>query len=167
MDRQYRIGQDYAELEVAGLITVYAPDTLDYSNNGLCTLYPTTCPIAEVAGGNYDLEINHPITDDNRWTTLQKGYFVKTLVPKRDTPLIQQSAEARPEQPEHIIWHVTAAAGGKLYTKPSSGYAAWSSSHGPYNKGAKVNYQGKSYSWGSDTAGNATPPGGSWKKIVL
>lgn len=147
------------------MITVYAPDTLDWSNNGLGTLYPTSCPITEVAGGNYDLEINHPMTDDNRWTMLQKGYLIKTLVPKRDTPLIQQSAEARTERPEHIIWHVTAAAGGRLYTKASSGYATWSSSR-TYNKGNKVNYQGKSYSWGSEIAGNATPPGGSWKKIT-
>jgi phage minor structural protein len=146
------------------VITIYNPDAQDWSNNGLGVLIPTSCIVKEDAGGAYELELVHPITDDLRWQTLQRGYLIKAPVPERETPFIQQSAEARAESPEHVIWQVTAAT-GSVYSKASSGYSSWSSG-ATYTKGAKRNYGGKSYRWNSEIAGNATPPSAPWVKIT-
>ncbi len=146
------------------MITAYSPDTQDLSNNGLGVLLPTACIVKEQAGGDYSLEIEHPLDDDLRWQMLQRGFLIKAPVPERETPLIQQSAEARGESAEHIIWEVTAST-GSVYTKPSTGYSSWNSGS-TYNKGAKVNYGGKSYRWDSDIHYSVAPPGGFWIKIT-
>jgi phage minor structural protein len=146
------------------MITIYNPDAQDWSNNGLGVLTPTSCTVKEVGGGEYELEIVHPLDENLRWQMLQRGFLIKAPVPERETPFIQQSAEARAESPEHIIWHVTAATAG-VYTKASSGYSTWSSG-ATYSKGAKRNYNGRSYRWSSETPGNATPPAAPWVKIT-
>lgn len=49
------------------MISIYAPNATDFSNNGLSLLLPIECTIEEQANGMYELTLVHPITSAGRW----------------------------------------------------------------------------------------------------
>lgn len=88
------------------MINIYAPGATDWSSNGLAILLPTECKISETAGGSYELELTHPITDDLRWKTIAEGCVIKTPVPAAQTPYInlyKEGAPGVPGVPQRII----------------------------------------------------------------
>lgn len=122
------------------MINIYAPGATDWASNGLAILLPTECKISETAGGSYELEMTHPITDDLRWKTIAKGCVIKAPVPAAETPAINlvkagiPGVPATPGTPEipavpgvpgRVIWKVnitTIGANGRsrIYEKPST-----------------------------------------------
>ena len=63
------------------MICIYEGNTTDWSGNGLCILQPTSCIVKEIAGGDYGLTLEHPITSDLRWKELQEERIIKAPVP--------------------------------------------------------------------------------------
>lgn len=82
------------------MINIYAPGTDNWANNGLAILLPTSCKISETAGGSYELELTHPITDDLRWKTIAEGCVIKAPVPASETPAINLVKAGIPAVPE-------------------------------------------------------------------
>ena len=106
-------------------ITLHAEGSQDYSNNGICILLPTECKIEEQGGGLYELTLTHPITDDLRAQSLQRGMLIKAPVPARETPLITNWHEGNAGTPGHVIYETnitTSGTGGyvRIYTKANT-----------------------------------------------
>lgn len=81
------------------MINIYAPGATDWASNGLAILLPTECKISETAGGSYELELAHPVTDDMRWETITEGCVIKAPVPAAETPYISLYKEGSPGVP--------------------------------------------------------------------
>ena len=62
------------------MICIYEGNTTDWSGNGLCILQPTSCIVKEIAGGDYGLTLEHPITSDLRWKELQEERIITTVI---------------------------------------------------------------------------------------
>ena len=63
------------------MITLYAANTTSWNSNGICILLPSLCTIHEIAGGDWELTMEHPMTDDLRWAELQYDRIIKAPVP--------------------------------------------------------------------------------------
>ena len=63
------------------MICVYEPRASDWTGNGLCILQPSSCIVTEQAGGEYTLELVHPMTNDLRWKNLQEEYIILAPTP--------------------------------------------------------------------------------------
>ena len=63
------------------MICVYDIENSNYSNNGDAILMPTKCTIKNVAAGQYDLTMEHPIDPDNKWARLQPEAIIKAPIP--------------------------------------------------------------------------------------
>ena len=58
-------------------ISVYAPNEVDFSHNGLRILIPTECTITEVLNGEYSLSITHPRDEWGCWKYIRENYIIK------------------------------------------------------------------------------------------
>ena len=76
------------------MICVYAQDCTDFSNNGLCVLAPTSCTVTETLNGEWELTLEHPLDDRDKWTYLQNGCILRVPVPAAMTPRIKQEQKA-------------------------------------------------------------------------
>lgn len=121
------------------MICIYPPTATEWTTNGWITCQPTKCIVKEVAGGSYELEMEHPLTMDERWTMVDIGYIVKAPVPMRQSPYIDTI---------HVDGNIiyTANAKTSLYSKPArpegvstSGLSAWNRST-TYAVGNRVLY---------------------------
>ena len=110
------------------MINIYAPGATDWASNGLAILLPTDCKISETAGGSYELEMTHPITDDLRWKTITEGCVIKAPVPACETPAINlvkagipgtPGIPAVPAVPERIIYIANTLASVYVQERPS------------------------------------------------
>ena len=52
------------------MICVYDIGSANFQNNGDAILTPTKCTIKNVAAGQYDLTMEHPIDPDGKWVHL-------------------------------------------------------------------------------------------------
>lgn len=77
------------------MITIYAPNETDFGDYGLGILYPYTCTVREIAGGMYELTMEHPIDKDLRWTLIGPGCIIKAPAPLRESPLYEAEAYAQ------------------------------------------------------------------------
>lgn len=50
-------------------------------NNGLCILSPSVCGITEIAGGQYELYMVHPLDDHGKWMMLTEERLIKAPTP--------------------------------------------------------------------------------------
>lgn len=88
------------------MIYVYSSNARDFSSNGLGILSPNVCEVKEEAGGDFSIYIEHPVTDDLRYTLLSGGAIVKCPVPKRETPFISNKFDGQEGVPERVIYRV-------------------------------------------------------------
>ena len=70
------------------MISVYDIGNEAYTANGDAVLHPSSCTMAEDAGGSYEISMTHPITDDGIWSHLVCGAIVKAPVP---VPVIENA----------------------------------------------------------------------------
>ena len=63
------------------MICVYDIGNSNFAGNGDAVLIPTDCPTKMIAGGNYDLQMTHPIDPDGKWKHLVPGAIIKIPVP--------------------------------------------------------------------------------------
>ena len=63
------------------MICVYDIGNTAYTGNGNAVLQPTECRLTNIAGGNYDLTMTHPIDPMGKWKHLQPGAVIRCSVP--------------------------------------------------------------------------------------
>lgn len=63
------------------MICVYDIGNEDFEKNGNAVLTPLSGTARNVAGGNYDMQMVHPIDPEGKWTHLVPGAIVKIPVP--------------------------------------------------------------------------------------
>lgn len=74
------------------MICIYDPLDTVYRGHGLGILQPTSCVVREVAGGNYELSLVHPVTEDGKWERIVLGAVIRAPVPRVVTPALQMKA---------------------------------------------------------------------------
>ena len=121
------------------MITVYDIGNLNFGTNGNAILSPTKCVIKNVAAGQYDLTMEHPIDPTNKWAHLQPEAIIRAPIPKE----IIENAYAGMDVD---VYKTTASAA--LREGPSEPtritYGGWSSGS-TYSVGAKVTYNNQNY----------------------
>ena len=68
------------------MICIYDPTATEFTGNGVAILEPTSCTVYEYAGGEYALDMEHPITDDLRWNCIVENAVIRAPVPTAATP---------------------------------------------------------------------------------
>ena len=72
-----------------GEVYVYSPDTEDFDTMGLCgALSATSCVHTEAKNDLSEIQLEHPIDENRRWTFLQNDFILKCDVPVRTVPPI-------------------------------------------------------------------------------
>lgn len=63
------------------MICVYDKDNTAFTANGNAVLTPLSCTVRQVAGGNYELSMTHPIDPDGKWAHLVPDAIVRAPIP--------------------------------------------------------------------------------------
>ena len=72
-----------------GEVYIYSPNDEDFDTMGLCgALTPTSCVHTEARNDLSEIQLDHPIDENLRWTFLQNDYILKCDVPVRTVPPI-------------------------------------------------------------------------------
>ena len=108
---------------------------------GLALLTPSSCTVHEEAGGDYSLQLTHPLTPDGRWRMIQPWRLVRVPVPMSDTPAMDGSGGITLG---YEIWVVTASSTGLYDRNYYIQYAAWEPGKN-YAIGALVRHQNRNY----------------------
>jgi len=66
------------------MICVFDQDNTNFEGNGNAILIPTVAKAKMVAGGNYDLTMNHPIDPEGKWKHLLPGAIIRIPVPEEE-----------------------------------------------------------------------------------
>lgn len=125
------------------MISLFPPTATEWTGNGWITCQPSRCVVHEIAGGSYELEMEHPLTADQRWTQIGLGYIIKAPVPRRQTPAIGEIS-----QEGKLIY--TATTDTAVYSKPAKSTGVtlpsnkWNRAT-DYTVNQRVNYDDKPY----------------------
>ena len=127
------------------MITIHPADATDFTSLGYGALLPTECTITEEAGGNYTLEMTHPIDDGGRWYYLRPLNIIKAPSPSRETPLDNLTArESAAETITRRILEVRVPRTRlRLRAQPSTSSAVL----GAYGSGTRVKEIGTATGW--------------------
>ena len=123
------------------MISVYDIGNENFDKNGDAVLMPTSATVKQVAGGNYDLTMEHPIDAEGKWAHLVPGAIVKAPVPRE---VIENSFSGV----EADVYKVTEPAQLREDTIAPHAitYDSWSRSPTEvYEKGDKVSFDGENY----------------------
>ncbi|MBQ6595314.1 MAG: phage tail protein [Clostridia bacterium] len=119
-------------------IPIYAKDCGDFSTNGICLLRPVSCTVEETANGLYELSMELPIGEDQRFSLVTPGAIVKAVTPVRESPLYEQEAVSQETATTTVtrsIYRVSTSSGKlRLRQKPSTSAKILSS----WKKGTEV-----------------------------
>ena len=63
------------------MICVYDKTNTAFEANGNAVLTPISCTVRQVAGGNYELTMTHPIDPDGKWAHLVPDAIVRAPIP--------------------------------------------------------------------------------------
>ena len=132
------------------MITIYAPDAVDFSTLGEGALCPSECVIEEQALGQYSLTMTHPMDAGGKWRMIAPGCILKAPAPVRETPLAVEDGEgAIPSEPETVtrhIYRVQTNTGANLHLRqgPSTSTRILSK----YRPGTEVVVLSQSGGWG-------------------
>ena len=66
------------------MICVFDIGNTDYTTMGNAVLQPTVCKLHNIAGGNYDLTMEHPIDPEGKWKHLVPGAIIRCPVPREE-----------------------------------------------------------------------------------
>ena len=146
------------------MISVYNILNTNYDGNGTAVLTPTECRLKNVAGGNYDLTMSHPIDSEGKWKELVPGAIIKSPVPREEIENAFAGEEA------DVYKTTTEAALREGPSEPTTiSYSAWSQ-YNTYSPGSKVTSGGKNYEctyFDANSPMRAQSPGASswWREI--
>lgn len=70
------------------MICLFEKTATDFSGNGIMTLNPISCVVAEVAGGSYVLNMQYPMDEDGKYLALTEERIIKAPVPPTHIPKI-------------------------------------------------------------------------------
>ena len=76
------------------MVTVYGADAVDFTNNGLCVLSPTSCLVTETLNGEYEVVLVHPIDAAGKHRHLVHGNIIRVSVPQGRTPHVYRNADS-------------------------------------------------------------------------
>lgn len=82
-------------------IALFAPDATDFSTNGLLVLTPFSAEVSETAGGEFALNLQHPMDEAGKWSFLLEEYLIRCPTPEKHTPRIVL--------PPTALWQVSAS----------------------------------------------------------
>ncbi|MBP5410307.1 MAG: SH3 domain-containing protein, partial [Lachnospiraceae bacterium] len=66
------------------MISVFDIENTNYTGNGNAVLQPKECKLKNIAGGNYDLTMTHPIDPEGKWKHLVPGAVIRCPVPREE-----------------------------------------------------------------------------------
>ena len=124
-------------------------------------LTPTACKISEEAGGNYRLQLTHPIDPDGKWKLLTPFALILAPIPVTKIPAIDSEGSAIGVGNE--VW----ASNGdytNFYASWTYTYPAWHSGTG-YYPGNKVNHNGYVWECLQITLIEPTTGASAWKRV--
>ena len=101
------------------MICVYAPDSTDFSGNGLGPVSPLSCTVTETLNGEWELTLEHPLDETGKWRRLVEGCILRAPVPAAMTPGITMITQATPEV-RREIWKVRTN-GSRLMLRSGTG----------------------------------------------
>lgn len=121
------------------MITVYDIGNVNFGMNGDVILSPTSCIIKNVAAGQYDLTLEHPIDPDAKWAHLQPEAVIRAPIPEE---LIENAYAGM----DVDVYKTTASAAFREGpSEPTTiTYGSWSAGT-TYSVGSKVTYNNKNY----------------------
>ena len=142
------------------MIHVYDSTNINFDKNGDAVLTPISATHRQIAGGNYDLTLVHPVDPDGKWTHLVPDAVIKAPVP-------EETIENAFSGLDVDVYKTTEKAA--LRSGPSEPttitYSSWSA-YTTYSVGSKVTYNNKNYQCTNfdDTSPYMTvpPPNSSW-----
>ena len=73
-------------------IPIYDPTADDFSMNGRGLLFPSSCTVEWTRNGPWELDMEHPIGADMRWTLIGSECILKVPVLMRESPLYEGEA---------------------------------------------------------------------------
>lgn len=147
------------------MITLYKWDeSPDYEKIGHVVLTPISCVARNVAGGNYDLTLVHPVDDGGKWRSLQTGNIIKIPVQEE----IIENAYTGTDMWIYETAVQAALRAGASEPTPVS-YTAWSDAT-DYDVGDKCSYDGRNYQCTYFDQGSGQrfvpPPNSPWFKEI-
>lgn len=102
-------------------VYVFAQDNEDWSTIGECgALEPTSCLFEEIANGDSELTLEHPLDALGKYRYLQTGAVLKVEVPVRATPEIEDGRFVTSVERWTVKWTATKAE-SYIYSKASGG----------------------------------------------
>ena len=145
MDGYGVTGQNLRQSEVAvmGRIFVYAPDSMDWTNNGLAALIPTSCEVTEEAGGEYELTMTHPCDPWGKWKYLVNEAIIRVPVPVQRIPPIESQEITYWQVKDPVPTDVIVYAKPLIYTYDTEPSASAWRAQWPYSYGDYVTYAGE------------------------
>lgn len=148
------------------MICAYDIGNTNFGNNGDAILTPTKCIVKNVAAGQYDLTMDHPIDPEGKWAHLQPEAIVKAPIPAE----LIENAFAGMDVDVYKTTEKAALREGPAEPVPIT-YPAWSITAN-YSVGSKVTFYHQNYQctyWDDDDAihKHLAPSGsGWWTKIA-
>ena len=107
-------------------IVVYAPDTASFGSLGLTVLNPKVCTVHQVAGGDYSLHLEQPITRDGRWRFLTDQAIIRAPIPPEHIPEIKAEDYATTDM-EYKVYRTTNST--PRYTESGASLSMWQRNH--------------------------------------
>lgn len=146
------------------MVVVYDPFELDYVSLGLAVLHPSSCVVAEEAGGDYALKLVHPLSASGEWAYIQPFTQLKVPVPLCVTPFV--SAEDSTILTVGVeVWQANGSC--YLYSATSAAlWPAWQSGR-HYSVGDKVSHGGTNYKCTTSHGGVSTWNPNFWSSVSM
>ena len=119
------------------MICVFDKGNTSFVGNGDAVLQPTKCSIKNIAGGNYDLTMEHPIDPAGKWTHLVPGAIIRAPVPEE----VIENAYAGYDADVYKTT-VNAELREEAVAPSAITYPAWDWQTGQYEPGSKVSVTG-------------------------
>ena len=145
------------------MITVHdAFDTnIEPTNLGLGVIFPDTCKVTEEAGGNYAMQLTHPIDEGGAWRLLQPFNIICAPVPVVETPMVSAS-EGEIIEEGLEVWRAGTNGAGYYKNTITTRYPAYQYPH-LYGVGDKMRYNNINYICTVAHAAKASPAFGNFK----
>ncbi len=113
------------------MICIYDALCTDFSTNGIGPLSPASCMVYETLNGRWEIKMEHPIDEWDKWTRLKENRILRVPVPAGMTPRVEMADISAGAE----IWKVdTNTSRLHLRSGPGTRYSIL----GRYKKGTEI-----------------------------